>query len=626
MSRRRSETNIDGSQHNHNVFSFFEELFKSGTPDAIHALIPKPLLGKFEDAELDYDVDYDPDFPYADYYLKLISTIERNFDALYKHLEENARLRQFIIRLFENDNHALENTYDLIRSQTETTLPGESIEKGVKKVVKKDDAKTDASASPSHTGSKMQLGKAVVARDFYPQNYNIPTVRHYRYQSDRLTEFRYGTQGIRKKGKAGVHNNYRLYLRARRLERKEEGITHIYFNYMSLHRTDFEGKKETRMSQQLHSLENDNPNIAVITLPADRHFFARKDYQRREPSIPENTMINELVNYAFQSESSTKPGGKDFYMSPRVRNLIFPGGNDLAQKAMLDRLIRIAINDLNLQNKSVYSPAERQAIWFHFVKFTMTDYIFQKLKPKSFNMSCKDAIDRGGVSSAYYNLLSSFKSTSPMSREEFDRALHAAPAMVKGRGMNSHLNLIWNAVDAYVEANYDDIKTNESKAWLIEWRNANCPKARVDELLMKNVVRAQSEIGKMGDGNVHIKDASAILNEVHHLATSDVTDKEALIEVAALTPDLVKKNPAKHKVDRYNYLAKKIEVKQPKFKILSGLMKAFVATVSFLVTREMNRSMLNSGIASIRTGFLSGKRKALSSKVKALSDAKKTKK
>src|SRR5690606_4438159 len=114
------------------------------------------------------------------------------------------------------------------------------------------------------------------------------------------------------------------------------------------------------------------------------------------------------------------------------------------------------------------SPAQRQAVWFHFNKFELPNYIIQTLQPESINFSCKDAIDRGGVSSAYYNLVKSFETDHPLSREEFDQALHAAPAMVKGRGMNHHLKMIWNTVDAYVNANYQAIYEDPQKAWLIE--------------------------------------------------------------------------------------------------------------------------------------------------------------
>lgn len=56
----------------------------------------------------------------------------------------------------------------------------------------------------------------------------------------------------------------------------------------------------------------------------------------------------------------------------------------------------------------------------------------------------------------------------PISQDEFERILHGAPTLVKGRGMNKHTHLIWNAIDSYMEANKN--KPNAYPDWLPRWR------------------------------------------------------------------------------------------------------------------------------------------------------------
>jgi len=107
---------------------------------------------------------------------------------------------------------------------------------------------------------------------------------------------------------------------------------------------------------------------------------------------------------------------------------------------------------MGIKPEDVLSSAQKQAVWLHFIKFELTNYILNKLQPNSYNFSCKDAIDRGTVSSLYYNLHQSFALNQPISRDEFERDLDIAAANVKGRGMNFHRRILWNAIDCYVNA------------------------------------------------------------------------------------------------------------------------------------------------------------------------------
>ncbi len=106
-------------------------------------------------------------------------------------------------------------------------------------------------------------------------------------------------------------------------------------------------------------------------------------------------------------------------------------------------------------------------------------------------MSCKDGIDRAGAASAYYNLIKSIQQGSPLSRQEFERAIHAAPALVKGRGMNYHAKILYNAIDYYLQAKQaSNEKLPEGAEWLLEWRNDNI---RLQVNKKKTVQRSVSE-------------------------------------------------------------------------------------------------------------------------------------
>lgn len=261
--------------------------------------------------------------------------------------------------------------------------------------------------------------------------------------------------------------------------------------------------------------QQEKVNIQDFSVFEQKH---KSVFEQKHKQVTEKTLENPILLNDQQVKTwITANGGhtppltkvKDFHISQRVREKIFRNEygkyTPEAEAKIINDLLDKSFQALGYSNETVLSDAQRQAVWFHFIKFELTNHIIESLKPKSINFTCKDAIDRGGVASAYFNLMKSFEETTeeeanagiekiPMNREEFEQALHAAPTMVKGRGMNHHIDIIWNVVDAYVNKHYDQLMHNKDQAWLIEWRDYNCPHERVGALLNKRTSECMKEL------------------------------------------------------------------------------------------------------------------------------------
>ncbi|WP_392537209.1 hypothetical protein [Legionella sp. 227] len=262
---------------------------------------------------------------------------------------------------------------------------------------------------------------------------------------------------------------------------------------------------------------------------------------------------------------------KDFHISKRVREKVFRNEDGKytpeTETKIINDLLDRSFKALGYSQDTVLSDAQRQAVWFHFLKYELTNHIIESLNPKSINFTCKDAIDRGGVASAYFNLMKSFEKTTekeakagimkvPMSREEFEQALHAAPTMVKGRGMNHHIDLIWNAIDAYVNEHYDQLINNKDQAWLIEWRDYNCPHERVDALLEKRLGECKTELSTHQDKL--LQDLQTKLQELETELQESLEEpqKEPTLEAPQKKPTL---EELQNKIDE---LQKKLQARQ----------------------------------------------------------------
>lgn len=271
-----------------------------------------------------------------------------------------------------------------------------------------------------------------------------------------------------------------------RMRVKQSDIWHVYINNLGRDRDDREGfgqgGMEKRLTKTLEEFEQTHPGVVVITLPADKGLLDQHKLSSTEPRVNATVAFNQMLDVAMGNSNEKI---KDFYISQKAKNIIY--GNSDKEKEILTNLLLKSFNACGVTDfHSSITPSQFHAIYFHFIKYELTNYILNQIKPESFNISCKDAIDRGGAASAYYNLIKSIEVRNPMSEDEFFRAIHAAPAIAKGRGMNRHAQALWNAVNEYVKASKANKNAPPLPSWLPAWvannKPSNNPQHYIDDI------------------------------------------------------------------------------------------------------------------------------------------------
>lgn len=426
---------------------------------------------------------YDFHIPYGNYYTQFLIALE---EKIIKASSEKdlQPLDGLITAIYLNHNFALERAYLMNRKELGEVRQAD-YKKAEEKIREKFKQKTPPRKggenihSPVKVGSGIKLVAGNVLPDFKPMTTTSqPSMVYFAYKtSTEPQQLRFGTQGQIIDYHIHVNPIFKRWLQIQnRLSKgRSEKITHIYFNNLS--RTggeevaiDIKRKsREDSLTQQLEALENQHPNIAVLTMPSDGGMMSHHAIKQRRRLIPGEVIFQKLL--AIANGTSTEPYGKELYISPRMRDKLFASKEE--ENKTLKELLNNSFAALGFTRDQMLSRSDQQAVYFHFVKFELANGIIDKIQPATFNFSCKDAIDRGGVSSAYYNLMKSIEKGQPLSQNEFECILHGAPILVKGRPMNDHIKLIWNTIDAYINAHHDDKKM---PSWLPKWRDNHAPK------------------------------------------------------------------------------------------------------------------------------------------------------
>ena len=137
-------------------------------------------------------------------------------------------------------------------------------------------------------------------------------------------------------------------------------------------------------------------------------------------------------------------------MSDSTKKKLFPNGqkyeNPVRDKVteLMEESYKRVCGEGDFEQMKSQTMGENfiSAIWFDFIKFQLTDHILETLNPKTFNITCKDGIDRAWAHSVYYNeqrnIQGNIKSEEKKSTSVNDELIHTPALIVKGRYMNKH--------------------------------------------------------------------------------------------------------------------------------------------------------------------------------------------
>jgi hypothetical protein len=600
--------------HNANCHAYLKQVY---LPALLKSKLPEAMYERLVQCQNAYQ----PNFAYADLYLSFYQFMDEQIQQLCTaHPESTAELDRCVLSMFVNNNHNLRTTFNAIKHIPLRHRPiSPDIEGSITYYISDNGIRVNKSQSPSDMNTWCARFFSILDNNYKPQyTTGLSSVRQYRATQDyAFQDLRMSTQGQRHNGTPRVSPLFEAFLKAQtRQQLGESGITHLYFNMLNRDRTSYIGKKEKELTLQLEALEDRHSNVAVITLPADSGIMNILAYRNTSPLHSYQDVKKDLLLIATQNPLS-KEEFKDFYISPRVRALLFKDHtghyNPEAERTKLTALLDKSFASMGVEPSIPLSDATRQAVWFHFIKYELTHYIIEKLstdangerRPLTLNFSCKDGIDRGGIASAYYHLMRSFElSTQPMNQNEFDEALHAPPTMVKARGMNHHLQVIWNAVDGYVNQRYDQLIQHSDRQWLISWRDQNCPHSRINGLLKTRVRQLSQELGNTVDSGKAelIQRGLQILQLIQAQIDINTSGKRLLLEAAVKTVELLK-NPSPETLPRYIQLAETMIENYPTLNILCGAMKALIGGIFYLCSFGIYTNLLKSGIAIFNSGW-----------------------
>jgi len=518
------DENIETTEalHRRNCWAFLDALMKKidnttlgALPKDIQLLLILPQTDK----------TFIEHYPYEEKYATLIKTL--NTHHINTQLQEESQqaqqaqlfhdgydsraLNTLVQAIYTNDNQLLSRTYNAVKSVIDEQTPSQrsSLETRIKRFFKDDKqgiihkiltffkqkSGEKLGSSPAQENFSLNKIGSLTSETYDPMSQtSLPSKRETPWLTKSPTQIRLGTQVQRIGPTVKANPLFEAYLTSQATQQTDldhaQPLTHIYFNFLkrdvdkgrpSGHKV--ERNAEANMTQVLENLERTHPNIAVITLPADHGLMEKSLYSQSSPTKIAADFFKEL-----QTAVNTNQTGYDFYISSAIRDRA-----NLNEKTITP-LLKESFKAIGIDpsSQTAISPQQYQAIWVHFTKYVLPKALIDTLEPQTLNFTCKDGIDRGGFASVYYNLMRSLEPNNrPMTMDEFNREIHAAPTMVKGRGMNTHLNVLWNSVDLYLKANAHTIQANPKQQWLIEWRDLNCPKTKIDTLLTQRLEECQ---------------------------------------------------------------------------------------------------------------------------------------
>ncbi len=280
-----------------------------------------------------------------------------------------------------------------------------------------------------HLGNVMgslMAGEAGIHYDPYRQG-NIPDILFKpRIHGKEVSCIRMGTPTRQEVPfSASVTPEFRCFLESRG---KHEH--HLYINRQR--RTGIEGGRS-------HALENLQVHMGlqgkmtVVTLPADGDFYNQSKSFSKDGELP--VLQAHMVDVMADNQQG-------FFFPSGLRQRILGSGEDF--KTFLSRCLKASAQELGISQDTVLDRKQRRAFIFHCLNKTLVENLIQTVNSTTYNHTCKDDIDRGGVANAYLFAVKNrpHDAATAQEREAFARDMEAktnAPAVeVKKRQVIEH--------------------------------------------------------------------------------------------------------------------------------------------------------------------------------------------
>ncbi|GAA4650183.1 hypothetical protein GCM10023116_24660 [Kistimonas scapharcae] len=181
---------------------------------------------------------------------------------------------------------------------------------------------------------------------------------------------------------ASVTPEFRCFLESRgKLEH------HLYINRQR--RTGIEGDR----SHALEKLQDHiglQGKLTVVTLPADGDFYTQRRAFAKDCTL--ESLQAQMVNLMADNQQG-------FFFPPGLRQRLSDGGDDFS--AFLSRTLNATAQELDVREDAMLDTKQRRAFIFHFLNKTLAEALIQTVSATTYNHTCKDDIDRGGVANAY---------------------------------------------------------------------------------------------------------------------------------------------------------------------------------------------------------------------------------
>lgn len=438
--------------------------------------------------------DYDPNFSY-----------KRLYNELHRYIEQipleiidntNSELEKYFYSLYfqslyENDNEInkiiAKYTVNPVTPAGPTLSDKDRITQNLKTFTKSHSPKLHELKHPDNPFQKFFSG--MLGFGYHPlQKNNIPYIS---FNHLKRKNIRMGTQI---NGLDNVNHALLLYLKAKQYfqamnpDQAPKKYHHVYINlqkHLLEEQTGIERDFEAKRSMALHGIENLNLNIAVISLPADNAFFFG-DFNPAKGSAKNDATRYELNMLLARIKEGIHNNKHDFYFSDSVRSELFEKNPNIIDTLFHNSIINVLGADKPLD--SSVTAEQRQAILFDCIKYQLTHYCIMTLEPDTYNISCKDNIDRGGVHNLWYemNILLDDPQCDNIDLKWFNTNFHTSALLVKERVVNHHRNVLWNTLYQSFVHNHE--RYNNKMPWLGEWLINNTPNQAIAQQVKQAVV------------------------------------------------------------------------------------------------------------------------------------------